>query len=187
MTVTIALSPHDPEWPSMFAAEKMRLEQALGALARRVEHHGSTSIPGLAAKPIIDIQVSVESLQRLDAFIAALSPLGYVHAPHPDDARCPFFHRPADWPHTYHVHLVEAGGEEEARTLAFRDYLKQHPDVASEYEHLKHRLARESDGSTAAGREAYALAKTSFIERVTQLALQRQVDGSESRITNHES
>src|SRR6187397_1052312 len=104
----------------MFAAEKARLERALGTLAQRIDHHGSTAVPGLAAKPIIDIQISVASLQQLDIFVAPLSLLGYVHLPHADDARCPFFHRPADWPHTYHVHLVEAGGEDEARTLAFR-------------------------------------------------------------------
>jgi GrpB-like predicted nucleotidyltransferase (UPF0157 family) len=167
----IALSPYDPDWPTMFAAEKTRLEQALGARARRIEHHGSTAVPGLAAKPIIDIQVSVEALERLDVFIAALSPLGYVHVPHADDARCPFFHRPAGWPHTHHVHLVEAGGEEEGRTLAFRDYLRAHPDVASEYEQLKRRIARESDAGTLAGREAYAGAKTPFVERITMLAL----------------
>src|SRR5262249_53412405 len=55
---------------------------------------------------------------------------------------CPFFHRPAAWPHTHHVHVVEAGGEEERRTLAFRDYLRAHPEVAREYAELKMRLAR---------------------------------------------
>ena len=170
----IALSTYDSGWPAMFAAEKARLEEALGSLAQRIDHHGSTAVPGLAAKPIIDIQISVESLQRLNAFIAALSPLGYSHVPHADDVRCPFFHRPAEWPHTHHIHLVEAGGEEEARTLAFRDYLTAHPEVASEYELLKHRIARESDAATVAGREAYAAAKTAFVERVTRLALERQ-------------
>jgi len=167
----ITLLPYNPEWPAQFVAEKARLAHALGNLAHRIEHHGSTAVPGLAAKAIIDIQVSVSSLQPLDPFIAALSPLEYHHVPHADDDRCPFFHRPSTWPHTHHVHLVVSGGVEEARTLAFRDYLRSHPAVAVEYEQLKRRLARDADAGTFAGREAYAAGKTAFVERVTRLAL----------------
>ena len=170
----VIVSPYDPQWPAEFAAEKARLAEALGTLAQRIEHHGSTAVPGLAAKPIIDIQVSVESLQPLVAFITPLSSLGYVYVPHPDDDRCPFFHRPVDWPHTHHVHLVVTGGEEEERTLAFRDYLRSHPEVAAEYAHLKRHLARDADATTLAGREAYAVAKSTFVERVTRLALERR-------------
>jgi GrpB-like predicted nucleotidyltransferase (UPF0157 family) len=158
----------------MFAAEKIRLEQALGSAALRVEHHGSTSVPGLAAKPIIDIRVSVAALEPLDRFVDALATLGYVHVPHADDERCPFFHRPADWPHTHHVHLVEADGVEERWTLAFRDYLRASRDIATEYERLKRQLASKSDASTAVGREAYAAAKSPFVERITRAALARQ-------------
>src|SRR5689334_18382943 len=109
----------------------------LGALALRIDHHGSTAVPGLRAKPIIDIQVSVASLQPLSRFSERLAVIGYSHVPHPDDAFCPFFHRPSEWPHTHHVHLVQRGGAEERRTLAFRDYLRAHPSVAREYERLK--------------------------------------------------
>ena len=157
----------------MFSTEKLRLEQVLGSAALRVEHHGSTSVPGLAAKPIIDIQVSVATLQPLDPYVRVLATLGYIHMPHADDARCPFFHRPAAWPHTHHVHLVEAGGVEEMRTLAFRDYLRASPEIAAEYESLKRRLASEADASMSAGREAYAAAKSDFVERVTRAALAR--------------
>lgn len=157
----------------MFSAEKLRLEQALGSAASRVEHHGSTSVPGLAAKPIIDIQVSVAALKPLGRYVEALAMLGYVHMPHADDERCPFFHRPADWPHTHHVHLVEAGSDEEKRTLAFRDYLRASPEAAAEYERLKRRLASEADVSTPEGREAYAEAKSEFVERITRAALAR--------------
>jgi GrpB-like predicted nucleotidyltransferase (UPF0157 family) len=122
-------------------------------------------VPGLAAKPIIDIQVSVEHVHPLEPWRAALATLGYVHAPHPDDARCPFFHRPDQWPHTFHVHLVEAGGDEERRTLAFRDYLRTHPAAARQYEGLKLRLRSQHTGATPASREAYADAKGEFVER----------------------
>jgi GrpB-like predicted nucleotidyltransferase (UPF0157 family) len=153
----------------MFAAERERLTAALGGLAMRIEHNGSTSVPGLAAKPIIDIQISVVALTPLSPLVDSLAPLGYVHVPHPDDAFCPFLHRPATWPHSHHVHLVEAGGLEERRTLAFRDYLRAHAAAAREYEQLKRELAARTDASDRASREAYAIAKTEFIERVLRL------------------
>ena len=155
----------------MFEAEAARLRHALDNVALRIDHHGSTAVPGLSAKPIIDIQISVADLRPLDAFSTPLEALGYVHVPHPDDAFCPFFHRPARWPHTHHVHVVQAGGVEERRTLAFRDYLRAHEAMAREYERLKQRLMDELNPNDARSRDAYALAKTGFVERVIALAL----------------
>ena len=171
MIESLRIAPYDPAWPQEFERERGRIAEALGPLARRIDHHGSTSIPGLDAKPIIDIQISVDALQPLDAYAQPLATLGYAHVPHPDDAVCPFFHRPADWPHTHHIHVVAFGGLEERRTLAFRDYLREHADVAGEYASLKRELAPRYAGSDAAAREAYASAKTEFIERVIQIAL----------------
>jgi GrpB-like predicted nucleotidyltransferase (UPF0157 family) len=155
--VTIAIVPYDPAWPLEFARERDRLQSALGDAALRIEHNGSTAVPGLAAKPVIDIQIS-------------LARLGYVHVASADDDRCPFFHRPAEWPHTHHVHVVEAGGAEERQTLAFRDYLRGHPDAAREYEALKRALAAAFGGADAAAREAYASAKSEFVMRIDALA-----------------
>jgi GrpB-like predicted nucleotidyltransferase (UPF0157 family) len=167
----LEIVPYDPDWPRCFSTECDRIAAGLGALALRIDHHGSTSVPGLAAKPIIDIQVSVARLHPLDAYAPKLAHLGYVHVPHPDDAFCPFFHRPAAWPHTHHVHVVQAGGDEERRTLAFRDYLREHADAAREYEDLKRRLAPRYSAVEFASRQAYADAKTAFITRVTARAL----------------
>src|SRR5271169_4529127 len=94
----IEVVPYDPGWPAAFEAEAARIRTALGGLALRIDHHGSTAIPGLGAKPIIDIQVSVATLQPLSAYRAALEAIGYIHVPHPDDTFCPFFHRPQHWP-----------------------------------------------------------------------------------------
>jgi GrpB-like predicted nucleotidyltransferase (UPF0157 family) len=163
--------PYDPAWPGAFEAEAGRLRSALGSLALRVDHHGSTAIPGLGAKPIIDIQVSVAALQPLWAYGAKLEAIGYTHVAHPDDSVCPFFHRPRRWPHRHHVHVVERGGREERRTLAFRDYLRAHRDVAREYEELKRRLAAQVVAADPESQERYALAKTDFIERVVGLAV----------------
>lgn len=136
----------------------------------RIDHNGSTAIPGLGAKPIIDIQVSVAALQPLAAYGERLRAIGYVHVPHADDSFCPFFHRPPQWPHSHHVHVVEAGGAEERRTLAFRDYLRDHDAAAREYEHLKQDLAMQL-ATNDESREAYARAKTDFIERIVAVAL----------------
>jgi GrpB-like predicted nucleotidyltransferase (UPF0157 family) len=84
---------------------------------------------------------------------------------------CPFFHRPSEWPHSHHVHVVEFGGLEERRTLAFRDYLRDHSDVAHEYVLLKEQLVAIYDAAKPADRETYARAKTEFINRVVQIAL----------------
>ena len=171
MSDTLEVVPFDPEWTASFAAERDRIAAALGAVAMRIDHHGSTSVPGLAAKPIIDIQVSVRSLQPLDAYSVGLMREGYVHVPHPDDAFCVFFHKPAEWPYTHHVHVVQSGGIEEQRTLAFRDYLRDHPDVARAYQDLKRRLAPQYLAADFASRQAYADAKTAFVSEITERAL----------------
>jgi GrpB-like predicted nucleotidyltransferase (UPF0157 family) len=106
-------------------------------------------------------------------FAAPLHAIGYTHVPHADDTFCPFFHRPVKWPHTHHVHVVAAGGEEEQRTLAFRDYLREHADAALEYAQLKLQLAARLVGADAESRESYARAKSDFVERVIAAALRR--------------
>jgi GrpB-like predicted nucleotidyltransferase (UPF0157 family) len=171
MADVLEILPYDPGWPRQFEAERDKIAATLGGLALRIDHNGSTSVPGLAAKPVIDIQISVERLDPIDAYAPGLVRLGYVHVPHPDDAFCPFFHRPSSWPHTHHVHVVEAGGDEERRTLAFRDYLREHEPVAREYERLKHRLASQYSAAQFASRQAYADAKSTFIEGIIRRAL----------------
>jgi len=166
----LEIVPYDPRWPAAFDAEALRIRHALGPLAVRIDHHGSTAVPGLAAKPIIDVQTSVRALQPVAAYGEPLRAIGYVHVPDPDDAFCPFFHRPSRWPHTHHLHVVQAGGAEERRTLAFRDYLRAHRDAAREYEQLKQHLARQLVPVDRESREAYARAKTDFIERIIALA-----------------
>jgi GrpB-like predicted nucleotidyltransferase (UPF0157 family) len=171
MVQRLQICRYDPRWVLEFEAERDRLAHALGALACRIDHNGSTAVPGLEAKPVIDIQVSVEHLQPLRVYAEPLATLGYVHVPSADDAFCPYFHRPTDWPHTHHVHVVQAGGHEERRTLAFRDFLREHDDVARDYVTLKKRLATLADADDASSREAYADAKGEFVRRVTQMAL----------------
>jgi GrpB-like predicted nucleotidyltransferase (UPF0157 family) len=171
MVQRLQIASYDPCWVLRFQAERDRIAHVLGEIAHRIEHNGSTAVPGLEAKPIIDIQVSVGQLQPIRLYAEPLATLGYVHVLHADDAFCPFFHRPMEWPHTHHVHVVESGGEEERRTLAFRDFLREHSDVAREYATLKNQLAAVTDATDERAREAYANAKSEFIERMIQIAL----------------
>src|SRR5262245_42374477 len=91
--------PYDRQWVVDFERERERLRSALGDVAVRIDHNGSTAVPGLAAKPIIDIQISVARLQDSRAYAPALERLGYVHMPHADDDLCQLFYPPAECPH----------------------------------------------------------------------------------------
>ena len=167
----IRIVPYDSHWPAQYAAEAANVRAVLGDRALRIEHVGSTSVPGLAAKLVIDIQVSVATLQPLAPHSAQLGELGYHHIPlGPFDNVYPFFQKPAQWPSTHHVHLCVLGDEQERRHLAFRDYLRGHPAVAAEYAALKRTLAVDHDGATLASRERYSSLKTGFIDSVLERA-----------------
>jgi GrpB-like predicted nucleotidyltransferase (UPF0157 family) len=132
---------------------------------------GVTSIPGIAAKPVIDVQITVTSLHPLRVWTERLAPLGHVHHSSPDDALFPFFHRPATSPHTHHVHLFEADSAIGRETLALRDYLRDRPDLRDAYEREKRRLAVVHVGATAEQRESYAEGKSPFLTPLIEQAL----------------
>jgi GrpB-like predicted nucleotidyltransferase (UPF0157 family) len=168
----IKIVPYDWSWPAQFEAEAANLRDAMGNLALRIDHVGSTAVPGLAAKPVIDIQISVASLASMSLYSGALSQLGYSHVPlGPFGLVYPFFQKPAAWPSTHHVHLCVRGSEQERVHLAFRDYLRTHPAVAAEYLNLKRNLAAAHDGETLESRERYSLSKTELVTSVLERAL----------------
>ena len=170
----IAISEYNPQWPVLFTEEARRLYAGFGSAALRIEHVGSTSVPGLAAKPVIDIQVSVDSLLPHGRHVNTMVMLGYCHVALDNfDLVYPFFHKPAAWPSTHHVHLCEAAAEQEWKHLAFRDYLRAHPRTARTYEALKRELARIHDGGTPQSMEAYSLAKSEFVTSVLRSAKER--------------
>ena len=107
----------------------------------RLEHVGSTAVPGLAAKPILDLQLSVASLEPCEAYGAPLARLGYLFVPDPEMPDYRFFGRPPERPRTHHLHVCEAGSEHEHRHLAVRDFLRAHPDEAASYAALKRAVA----------------------------------------------
>jgi GrpB-like predicted nucleotidyltransferase (UPF0157 family) len=154
----ITVVPYDAAWPGMFAHEHGRLAAALGEVAVRIDHIGSTAVPGLAAKPWIDIQVEVRRMRPPDAYRDPLLALGYVH--HPDDDDEFFDRRP------YHVHVCAAGGDWARRHLAFRDLLRRDPAARSAYQEEKLRLAAEHDDVLA-----YTEAKTPVIRRLQDASI----------------
>ena len=163
----ILIAPYDRTWPTLFSIEASRICASFGSHAERIEHVGSTAVPGLAAKPVIDIQVSVHSLASRDLFDTLLRQLGYVHFSLGEfDLVYPFFKRPATWPSTHHVHLCVSGSEEERNHIAFRDHLRCNPDTARAYGELKCSLAANHHGLTMESQEQYSLAKTEFIHSV---------------------
>lgn len=168
----IELVSYDSTWPARFAEEAARLWSACGPGVLRIDHVGSTSIPGLAAKPIVDVQMTVGTLAPLVGWVDRLAPLGYMHYPSPDDVEYPFFHRPTGWPHTHHVHLCVPDSGIGRATLALRDYMRDHPAERDAYAIEKRRLASLHVGDTADRREAYALAKSPFLEPLIARAFQ---------------
>ena len=159
--------PYDESWPSRFEAERALLQQAIGSwLVADLEHVGSTAIPGLVAKPIIDIMAPIESLASSRAALPALTELQYNYFPYRVDVMH-WLCKPSDSYRTHHLHLVPFDSPLWNERIAFRNHLRAHPTLATEYGDLKRRLADRYRFD----REAYTDAKEAFVLRVLKLAL----------------
>src|SRR5215216_2464238 len=157
----IRIVEHAPEWAAAARAELRRLAAALGPVAVRLEHVGSTSVPGLAAKPILDLQLSVDAIEPQNRYVEPLERLGYLFAPAPESPDHHFFARPSERPRTHHLHVCQAGSEHEFRHLAVRDFLREHADEAARYAALKREVARRHPQDRIAyiqGKDAYLAA-----------------------------
>lgn len=172
----VAVVPYDPQWPMSFAREKEHLLSCLPRdLVRRIEHFGSTAVPGLWAKPVIDILVEVVDLgetRRRIAPILESQGYDYFWRPTSGDDGPPFYawfirRDPATGERTHHIHMVERGFREHWDRLLFRDYLIAHPEVARRYQDLKLELARLYPSD----RVGYTRDKAEFIDQVMVEAL----------------
>lgn len=137
----VGIVEYDPAWPAVADAELRRIEEALGEVAVRVEHIGSTSVPGLAAKPIVDLQLSVDALWPRARYVEPLERLGYLFAPVPESPDHHFFAKPPERPRTHHLHVCQAGSAHELRHVAVRDFLRAHAEEAASYAALKREVA----------------------------------------------
>ncbi len=160
---SVIIADYDPRWPTMFESERTLLTQAIGDTALDIQHIGSTSVPGLAAKPIIDIVVAVANLDEArDRCVEPLSDLGYRYVPEYEAVMPERLYFNRGEPSSHHIHMVEPASDFWKRHLLFRDYLREHPEVARDYAILKRRLAKEH-GTDADG---YTDAKSEFIRSI---------------------
>ncbi len=162
----IEVVDYTPQWVELFALEQDALARELKTwLVGLPEHIGSTAVPGLAAKPIIDIMAPVASLEASLPAIEAAGRIGYVHYPYMPDVMH-WFCKPDPSHRTHHLHLVPLGSPLWVDRLAFRDALRASEALQKEYQSLKRALAQVHRDD----REAYTSAKGPFIERVLQAA-----------------
>jgi GrpB-like predicted nucleotidyltransferase (UPF0157 family) len=155
---------YDPEWPRRYEEERGRIVAAFGGLIAAIEHVGSTAVPGLGGKPIIDIMIGVARFEDGERCVGPLEGLGYEYLGELGIPGRLYFRR--GLPRSYQVHLVDHGSDFWERHLLFRDFLRAHPETAAEYYEFKKGLAARF----RTDREAYTEAKTAFIRSVEERA-----------------
>ncbi len=160
ITEEVALVPYNPNWPALFEAEREQIAAALGDRVVEIHHIGSTAIPGLAAKPVIDIMLVVPKLDDAIDCIAPLHDLGYAFIDYPQNTERRFFRK--GQPRTHHVHIVAQGNAELRDHLAFRDALRSNPEWRNQYAALKYALAERHRNDRA----QYSESKTEFVRKV---------------------
>lgn len=160
----IVVVDYDSQWPILFEKEKEVIIAALGNRFLMVEHIGSTAVPGLAAKPVIDIAVGIQSLADAPVLIPHIEQLGYIYDPILEQLvpERRFFWKGTPTVHTYHLHLAEPDHPVLLQPLQFRDYLRRHPEAAEEYGVIKRELAI----SCVQDMDAYVTGKSGFIQKV---------------------
>jgi len=164
---TVRLEEYNPEWNDLFKEEKELLLQTFGDRIIAIEHIGSTAIPRLPAKPIIDINVAVPSLDDINDFITKLQELGYEYIPERRFSDRQFFPKGPSEKRTHHLNLVEITSETGWKNqLLFRDYLQRHIEVKNEYAKLKKELAEKYAGN----RDEYTERKSKFVIEIISKA-----------------
>ncbi len=162
----IEVVPYDPVWPRLFAEEAARLAAIFGQEIVAIHHIGSTAIPTIQAKPIIDMLVEVRDIEKIDAFNATMSGLGYLPRGEFGIAGRRFFIKGDEIHRTHHIHMYQTGHPRIAHHRDFRDYLLAHPEEAQEYSRLKEDLARRYPTDV----ESYMAGKDGLVKELDQKA-----------------
>lgn len=184
----IQVVPYDPMWPARFRAEALRLRSLLGDNAVAFHHIGSTAIPEIKAKPIIDLLVEVRDLAGVDALNEKMKRHGYLPKGELGIPGRRYFRKGSDIHHTHHVHIFQIGDPHIERHITFRDYLRTHPLEALAYSQLKESLALHFQEDP----EGYMDGKDAFIQKIEGKAkLWKRENASSSRqkrgIPRHDS
>jgi len=167
MTDEVVVVPYELDWPARFESARARVSLVLGERALGIEHIGSTSVPGLSAKPVIDLLVGTKTLAEAEVCVPLLVADGWDF---PADVNATivgrrFLRKLESGARTHHLHVVVHGAELWTEYLEFRDKLRRHPDIAREYEELKRELAEKYRDQ----RDLYTSSKTDFVARVLGL------------------
>lgn len=163
----VVVSEYDPEWIEEYEQEKVKISHVLSDVLLRIEHIGSTSIPKLGSKPIIDMMVGVSDLQQVsEVYITGLKGIGYEYVFKPNFPERRFFRR-GEWrAGTHHLHIYEYESENWINNILFRDYLKNDSSMMEEYYLLKKKLEQQHKHD----RVAYTEGKSDFIGMVIEMA-----------------
>ena len=176
MTSSIRLVDYDPQWPILYEEGKVSILGVIGDFILDIQHIGSTAVPGLGAKPIIDIMVAVRQLALVEKCVEPLQTIGYEHLGEYGIPGRHYFRKPPGHPRsTHHIHMVERESDFWERHILFRDFLRTHPKEAQRYYQVKRELA----ANFASDRDAYTEAKKSFIESVVNKARASKITDSQ--------
>ncbi|EZP76977.1 hypothetical protein H839_10283 [Parageobacillus genomosp. 1] len=162
----VEVVPFCEQWATMFTEEAEKLKRVFGEQCLRIYHIGSTAIPGMSAKPIVDIMIEVHDIDYVDSYNDAMAALGYQAMGENGIPKRRYFQKGRD-ERTHHVHVFPAGSEHIARHIAFKEYMIAHPEEAKAYSRLKEALAKQFPADI----EAYIKGKDAFVKEIEKKAL----------------
>jgi GrpB-like predicted nucleotidyltransferase (UPF0157 family) len=174
MVRRIEVLPHDPRWAALFRQEADALAALLGEALAAIHHIGSTAIPGVSAKPIIDLLVEVRAIEAVDALTPQFVTAGYLPRGENGIVGRRFYFKGTEEQRSHHIHTFQQGSPEIARYLAFRDYMIAHPEDAAAYSRLKEELARRFPDDAA----GYVAGKDAFVREMERRALAWRARGT---------
>ncbi len=163
----VILAPYTPEWAKLFVEEKNLLQTLIGKYVMDIQHIGSTSIPEMIAKPIIDIGISIVEFEKGKECIKLIESLGYKYKGENEIPRRHYFVKGDT--RTHHIHMLEYNSEEWKNHIIFRDFLIKNPQIAKKYIQLKKELAKKFRND----RLSYSNGKSEFIEHILMMAKTR--------------
>jgi GrpB-like predicted nucleotidyltransferase (UPF0157 family) len=164
----VELKPHNPKWRELYEEEEVLVSKAVSAFLIEIQHIGSTAIPGIMAKPIIDIALAIDSLENVEKIIKPLEEIGYTYRGEAGIPHRHLFVKGSEDFRTHHMHVMHRSHYEWKKHIVFRDYLRKHPKEAKEYSNLKLKLEKEFKED----RESYTESKSEFIESILEKAIQ---------------
>jgi GrpB-like predicted nucleotidyltransferase (UPF0157 family) len=171
----VEIEPYDNNWPLLYASEAEFLARVLGVEMVRIHHIGSTSVPGLQAKPIIDMLAEVHSIEKIDSLNTQMMASGYTPMGEYGIAGRRYYYKGSEEKHSHHLHAFQSGNMEVVRHLLFRDYLRSHTQEARKYANLKESLSAKFPHDI----EAYMDGKDAFIKDLDSKASAWSTSGKE--------